>query len=93
MKSVLMQWNKIGLIFCLVFIGFFMSAPAIAAKNLIKKMPPKVLKLEAIKVEGRLQKPQAFYILQRSQLDFENFEFKESFFQKTIQTLEDKAFD
>ncbi|MEE2959911.1 MAG: hypothetical protein VYA34_04140 [Myxococcota bacterium] len=29
----------------------------------------KVIRLEAIKVEGRIQKPQAFYILQRSRLD------------------------
>ena len=31
----------------------------------------KVIRLDAITVEGRIQKPQAFYILQRSTLNFD----------------------
>lgn len=53
---------------------------------------PKVIRLEAIKVEGRIQKPQAFYILQRSNLNFEGLEMKKSFLSKIIETIEREPF-
>ncbi|MEO0814991.1 MAG: hypothetical protein AAFY60_19180, partial [Myxococcota bacterium] len=37
----------------------------------------RVIRLDAIKVEGRIQKPQAFYILQRSNLNFEGLELRQ----------------
>ena len=52
----------------------------------------KVIQLEAIKVEGRLQKPQAFYILQRSNLNFEGLELKQSFVPKIIESVESSPF-
>jgi hypothetical protein len=52
----------------------------------------KVIRLEAIKVEGRIQKPQAFYILQRSNLNFEGLELKQSFIPKIIQSVEKEPF-
>lgn len=54
--------------------------------------PKKVIRLEAIKVEGRIQKPQAFYILQRSNLNFEGLELKQSFIPKIIQSVEKAPF-
>lgn len=52
----------------------------------------KVIRLEAIKVEGRIQKPQAFYILQRSNLNFESLELKQSFIPKIIESVEKDPF-
>jgi hypothetical protein len=52
----------------------------------------KVIRLDAIKVEGRIQKPQAFYILQRSNLNFEGLELKQSFIPKIIKSVEEKPF-
>ncbi len=52
----------------------------------------KVIRLEAIKVEGRIQKPQAFYILQRSNLNFEGLELKQSFIPKIVKSVEDQPF-
>lgn len=52
----------------------------------------KVLRLEAVKVEGRIQKPQAFFILQRSAVTFEGAELKQSFVRKIIKSVEDKPF-
>ena len=52
----------------------------------------KVIRLEAIKVEGRIQKPQAFYILQRSTLNFEALELKESFVPKILKSIDDRPF-
>jgi hypothetical protein len=54
--------------------------------------PRKVIRLEALKVEGRIQKPQAFYILQRSNLNFEGLELKESFVPKILKSIDDKPF-
>lgn len=52
----------------------------------------KVIRLEALKVEGRIQKPQAFYILQRSNLNFQGLELKESFLPKLYRSIEEKPF-
>lgn len=52
----------------------------------------KVIRLEAIKVEGRIQKPQAFYILQRSNLNFEGLDLKQSFVPKILKSIESEPF-
>lgn len=49
-----------------------------------------VIKLSETTIEGRIQKPQAFYILQRSNLNFEGLELKNSFIPKIIKSV-DKA--
>ncbi len=51
-----------------------------------------LIRLEAIKVEGRIQKPQAFYILQRSNLNFESLELKQSFVPKIVESVERDPF-
>ncbi len=57
-----------------------------------KTKPRKVLKLEVITVEGRIQKPQAFYILQRSNLNFGELEKTESFLPKIVQSVNHEPF-
>jgi hypothetical protein len=52
----------------------------------------KVIRLEAIKVEGRIRKPQAFYILQRSSLNFRSMEFKRSFVPKILESVDRRPF-
>jgi hypothetical protein len=52
----------------------------------------KLIRLETVKVEGRIQKPQAFYILQRSNLNFEGLELKNSFVPKIIKSVEAAPF-
>ena len=52
----------------------------------------KVIRLEAITVEGRIQKPQAFYILQRSQLNFDELNKTESFIPKVVKSVDQDAF-
>lgn len=54
--------------------------------------PRKVLKLDVITVEGRIQKPQAFYILQRSNLNFGEMEKTESFLPKIVQSVNHEPF-
>ena len=52
----------------------------------------KVIRLETITVEGRIQKPQAFYILQRSNLNFDELERTESFLPKVIKSIDKDPF-
>jgi hypothetical protein len=57
-----------------------------------KPKKKKVIRLDALTVEGRIQKPQAFYILQRSNLNFEELNRTESFVEKIDQTVEKAPF-
>lgn len=63
--------------------------PGVAAAQQAER---KVIRLEAIKVEGRIQKPQAFYILQRSNLNFEGLELKQSFIPKIVESVKKPPF-
>ncbi len=51
-----------------------------------------MIRLEALTVEGRIQKPQAFYILQRSQLNFDELNRPESFIPKVEKSVDKDAF-
>lgn len=52
----------------------------------------KVIRLDAITVEGRIQKPQAFYILQRSNLNFDELNRAETFIPKVEKSVEKDLF-
>ncbi|ADO70488.1 hypothetical protein [Stigmatella aurantiaca] len=52
----------------------------------------KVIRLDAITVEGKIQKPQAFYILQRSNLNFEELNRPESFVPQVVQSVDKQPF-
>ena len=52
------------------------------------KSKKKVIRLDALMVEGRIQKPQAFYILQRSNMSFEELSRPESFIPKINKSVE-----
>lgn len=54
--------------------------------------PRRVIRLEETRIEGRIQKPQAFYILQRSNLNFEGLELKNSFVPKIIESVDKEPF-
>jgi hypothetical protein len=56
------------------------------------KKARKVIRLDAITVEGRIQKPQAFYILQRSNLNFDDLNRTESFVPKVVKSVEQEPF-
>lgn len=52
----------------------------------------KVIRLDALTVEGKIQKPQAFYILQRSNLNFEELNKPESFVPKVVDSVDKQPF-
>lgn len=56
------------------------------------KRARKVIRIAETRIEGRIQKPQAFYILQRSNLNFEGLELKNSFVPKIIKSVDRAPF-
>ncbi|RKG56861.1 hypothetical protein D7X30_22270 [Corallococcus sp. AB011P] len=56
------------------------------------KKPAKTIRLEAIKVEGRIQKPEAFYFLDRSKPSFDDLNRTESFVPKVVQSVQQDPF-
>ena len=71
------------------------AAPALAQDTGAAQGTPKkkkVIRLDALTVEGKIQKPQAFYILQRSNLNFEELNKNESFVPKVVKSVEKEPF-
>ncbi|MCA9538069.1 MAG: hypothetical protein KC620_04240 [Myxococcales bacterium] len=76
----------------LLLATLFVSGAAIAQEKPAKKGQPKVIKIDTITVEGQVQKPQAFYILQRSELTFQGLEPKKSFVPLILRSVEKEPF-
>jgi hypothetical protein len=60
-----------------------------------KKAAPKVgnvIELEETVIEGRVQKPEAFYILQRSNLNYDALDPKKSFIPKILESAKTDTF-
>jgi hypothetical protein len=66
--------------------------PLLAHGDPPKKKKKKVIRLDAITVEGRIQKPQAFYLLQRSNLDFRELNQSPSFLPKVLHSVDREPF-
>ena len=66
------------------------AAPAAAQGK--PKRAPKVIELEEIKIEGRVQKPNAFYILNRSSIGYEVLELRTSFVQEVVRAVRKDPF-
>ncbi len=57
-----------------------------------RKRKPKVIQLEEIKIEGRVQKPNAFYILNRSNIGYRVMELKTSFVREVVRSVRREPF-
>jgi hypothetical protein len=53
---------------------------------------PKVIQLEEITIEGRVQKPNAFYILNRSNLGYEVLDLRTSFLRDVVKSVQQAPF-
>lgn len=69
-------------------------APAVAggASAQKRQRAPKVIQLEEIKIEGRVQKPNAFYILNRSNIGYEVMELRTTFLQEVVRSVRREPF-
>lgn len=68
-----------------------LAAPSVSAQAKARRAP-KVIQLEEIKIEGRVQKPNAFYILNRSNLGYEVLDLRTSFVRDVVRSVQSDAF-
>ena len=69
------------------------AKPAPQRTSEAKKAKKKgVLRLDEFTVEGRIQKPTAFFILQRQNLDLDGLEKRETFLPKIVKSVERDPF-
>lgn len=53
---------------------------------------PRVIQLDEIRIEGRVQKPNAFYILNRSNLGYEVLDLRTSFVREVVRSVQTEPF-
>lgn len=78
-----------------LLVGLAHASPALAQDKgtpAPQRRPSRQIRIGEFKIEGQIQKPQAFYILQRSNLNFEGLELKNSFVPKIIKSVEQAPF-
>lgn len=68
------------------------AGASVASAQDAAKRKPKVIQLEEIQIEGRVQKPNAFYILNRSALGYEPTELRTSFVKEIVRTVRKDPF-
>ena len=77
-----------------VALGLVLSFSALgtAQAQSAAKRQPKVIQLEEITIEGRVQKPNAFYILNRSNLGYEVLDLRTSFLRDVVRSVQRDPF-
>ena len=79
----------------LVFASVLAAISALAVGASAQGRPrgaPRVIQLEEITIEGRVQKPNAFYILNRSNLGYEVMDLRTSFVREVIRSVQREPF-
>lgn len=79
-------------ILSLACLGLCALMPLSVSAQAKGKRAPKVIQLEEIKIEGRVQKPNAFYILNRSNLGYEVLDLRTSFIRDVVRSVQSEAF-
>ena len=75
----------------------FLGAALVVAGLAVFRAPveaqgPRVIQLEEIHIEGRVQKPNAFYILNRSNLGYEVLDLRTSFLREVVRSVRREPF-
>ena len=84
--------NKLACIVLTASVLTTSLAAAQATGGAAAKRKPKVIQLEEITIEGRVQKPNAFYILNRSNIGYEVMELRTSFLQEVVRSVRREPF-
>lgn len=77
----------------LALLACFVAAPAgPVASQARRGRGPRVIQLDEIKIEGRVQKPSAFYILNRSNIGYEVLDLRTSFVKDILAPVRSEPF-
>ena len=82
------RWLSVAWLACIVTIAL----ASVGTAQERKKRQPRVIQLEEIVIEGRVQKPNAFYILNRSNLGYEVLELRTSFLREVVKSVQKEPF-
>jgi hypothetical protein len=82
------RWTSIAWLACVLLL----SSTSTTFGQQPKKRRPRVIQLEEIVIEGRVQKPNAFYILNRSNLGYEVLELRTSFLREVVKSVQEEPF-
>lgn len=70
-----------------VVLGLALSGPALAQKG-----DDDVIELEGLVIEGKIAKPQVFYVLGRSTIRYEHLQLDQSFVHRILQSAKTNPF-
>ena len=87
-----MKISHVLLLGTLFALSFASSSAAAQDRGAAGKRKPKVIQLEEITIEGRVQKPNAFYILNRSNLGYEVLDLRTSFLRDVVRSVQNDPF-
>lgn len=73
-------------------LALFLTTSSDAEAQSSRGRAPRVIQLDEIRIEGRVQKPNAFYILNRSNLGYEVIDLRTSFVREVIRSVTDEPF-
>ncbi|MCG8557483.1 MAG: hypothetical protein MJD61_19675 [Proteobacteria bacterium] len=84
--------GAVFLLLCALWLGSLVVATTGQAQRKRRQAAPKVIQLEEIRIEGRVQKPNAFYILNRSSLGYEVVDLSASFLKDVVRAVKRDPF-
>lgn len=73
-------------------LGLSLLSPADASAQRRERGAPRVIVLEGFTIEGRVQKPNAFYILNRSSIGYEVLDLRTSFTREVVRSVQREPF-
>lgn len=76
----------------ILVVGVLFLATATSEQAEAQRGQPRVIQLEEIRIEGRVQKPNAFYILNRSNLGYEVLDLRTSFVREIVRSVRHQPF-
>lgn len=76
----------------LLAIGLVAISATFSSAVSAQRGQPRVIQLEEIRIEGRVQKPNAFYILNRANLGYEVLDLRTSFVRDIIESVRRRPF-
>jgi hypothetical protein len=93
-ENILKKMKRV--LFYIFLLVFFMIEGVIFAQKKVRKgevkRRGKVIKLEEMVIEGRIQKPEAFYVLSRASLGFKILELNTSFVKDIPKSVKKEPF-
>ena len=79
----------VGLGWTFLLAGFLGLAPSRAEAQ---KKRTRLLRLKGVVIKGRIQKPQAFLLMQRASLNYKGLKLKKSFLKKVVGSVRKAPF-